>query len=286
VQSGVLVDTDQRWSLLKALLQGLNFFLTLPSGSSLLIFLPNQLVLPYLTDLSIKSPFLSFASFFTSSLFSFLDLSPERSVELQLFKESWSCLQGREELAHLLEMVQLALVVDPPIPLSTLAYHLWATDLASSDLPHTPGHKAWRACPPTPSNHPPPFVQGLLSHKNRHLFTLGLQLLSQHAFFANYSDQFRPLAGDNTYCPCNDVPFTPLLSPLHSGPPMPPPIHCYSIAHVLWDCRLFSKHRNITITGFSPQYLFSTEDEGRHVAQFLFLTQQGLRPLPPRPDPP
>jgi hypothetical protein len=159
-------------------------------------------------------------------------------------------------------------------------------ELASGKLPRTPGHKAWRACPNTPSNQPPPFVRGLLSHKNRHLFTSGLQILSQHAFFADYSDQFRPLAGDNTFCPCNDVPFTPTLSPLHSGPPTPLPIHRYSINHVLFDCRLHSDHRASTIGGFSSQYLFSTEAGGRRLAQFLLLSQQGLRPLPPRPDPP
>jgi hypothetical protein len=145
------------------------------------------------------------------------------------------------------------------------------------ELPRTPGHRAWRACPNTPSNLPPPFVQGLLSHKNRHLFTSGLQILSQHAFFADYSDQFRPLAGDNTFCPCNDVPFTPILSPLHSGPPTLAPIHRYSINHVLFDCRLHSDHRASTIGGFSSQYIFSTEAGGRRLAQFLLLSQQGLR---------
>jgi hypothetical protein len=170
--------------------------------------------------------------------------------------------------------------------LADLAFDLWGKGLASGELPRTPGHKAWRACPNTPSNQPPPFVRGLLSHKNRHLFTSGLQLLSQHTFFTDYSDQFRPLVGDNTFCPCNDVPFTPMLSPLHSGPPTPAPFHHYSINHVLFDCRLHSDHQASTIEGFSLQYLFSTEAGGRRLAQFLLLSQQGLRPLPPRPDPP
>ncbi|KAH9963055.1 hypothetical protein BGW80DRAFT_856773 [Lactifluus volemus] len=117
-----------------------------------------------------------------------------------------------------------------------------------------PGHHAWIACPPTPSSDPPPFVQGLLSHGNRTLFSNGLQLLSRHGFIADYSDRFRPDAGDNTCCPCNYV-------DLSSPPPSPGVTHRTTLSHILFSCPLYREQRASTLSHYSSASIFSSERE-------------------------
>ena len=50
---------------------------------------------------------------------------------------------------------------------------------------------------------PPPFTQGALVAKNRRYFSAQMQLTTRHCFDANYSNRFRPNAGDEVRCPCN-----------------------------------------------------------------------------------
>jgi hypothetical protein len=279
LESSIVVDTDQRSSLFGALVAGLKIFSANPSGSSLRLFLPNKSLLSSLTDLCTKSHLLPLASSFTSLLDSFLNTDFTRRAELRLFKKSWSVVPGKDTLARLLASAQPELVVNPPIPHKHLAFHLWHQDVLLGLAARKPGHHAWIACPPTPSPDPPPFVRGLLSHGNRALFSNGLQLLSRHGFIADYSDRFRPDAGDNTCCPCNYV-------DLSSPPPSPGFTLRTTLSHILFDCPLYSEQRASTLSHYSSASIFSSEQGGRNLAQFSFLTQATLRPLPPRPDPP
>ncbi|KAH9954107.1 hypothetical protein BGW80DRAFT_1468016 [Lactifluus volemus] len=63
------------------------------------------------------------------------DPSPERTVELRLFKETWVCVPGATEMDRLLQELQPILVVKPPVPPSDLAFNLWARELASDLCP-------------------------------------------------------------------------------------------------------------------------------------------------------
>ena len=117
---------------------------------------------------------------------------------------------------------------------------------------------------PLPSLHP--FVNGVLSSKSCALQCAAFQLATHHTFHADYSSSFHPSAGDNTSCPHCNIPWT-----------MP---------HILFNCDTFWEACG---TILNPLYhntihqLFSSKSGGRHLVEFLHVTQALLRPLPPRP---
>jgi hypothetical protein len=270
---------DRRSVQFRALVEGLQIFSSDPLGPSLLIFLLDHSLLSSITNLCTKSPLLTLAFSFTALLFTFLDTDPSCSAELWLFKRSWSQVPGKNTLQEVLATLQPHLVTDPPVPRKLLTFHLWHMAILSGEVTRSPGHHAWVACLPTLSPDPPPFVQGILSHSNRPLFTNGLQLLARHSFITNYSDCFWPDAGDNTCCPCN-------YADVYSPPPSLGPTRRTTLSHILFDCPLLQEHRQSSITHHSIHSLFSTEDGGHHLAQFIFNSQTTLCSLSLRPDPP
>jgi len=136
--------------------------------------------------------------------------------------------------------------------------------------------RAWRSCVPPDDYKPPPFICGALTSQNRRLVSVAFQLTTGHCFDAAYSINFREGADDNNTCPCSPSP-----NPFHHRFAL----HTYQ--HILLHCPLCSQQR-LTILGPTPsiQYIFSTEDGGRKLCEYLHATQALLRPLPPRPDPP
>ena len=274
---GHAVDVVAHKSAFKALLQGILTASGLaPRPRTLFILLPNKSLLPSLTCTSAKSPLLPFSLHYVSLLSSFLDTNPSSSVELHLFKPSWSSVPGEALRRATLSSVQPALVTSPPLPPHDTPFLLWQWD---TSFIRQPCHHAWAAVPPSYSHTPPPFVQGILSHRCRASFCNSLQLLSRHSFTADYSDHFCPEANDNTLCPCNgDHPFSPTLSQT--------PLRHTTLAHLLFVCPLHNDTYLETIAGLSLTHLLTMEAGGRALTNFTWLTQVTMRPLPPRPDPP
>ena len=106
-----------------------------------------------------------------------------------------------------------------------------------------------------------------LGHQVPDLTMVSFQITLRHAFHSWYSTRFRQGADDKTHCHCP------------RGPP-------HSAKHILTECPLFTYHRCLFFSNHSYQWIFSTEQGGHALTQFLHYTQQLLWPLPPRPDPP
>ena len=136
---------------------------------------------------------------------------------------------------------------------------------------------SWTPPPPgdphhhfTPLREPPelslhPFVTRVLTAQSRAYQSTAFQLITGHAFNADYSARFRANAGDNTICP-------------HCG-------NRYTIDHILFDCDHFWYER-ATIIECDKNYLFSTLSSGKMLVRFLHQTQSLLHPPPARTDPP
>ena len=136
---------------------------------------------------------------------------------------------------------------------------------------------SWTPPPPrdprchfTPLGEPPelslhPFVTWVLTAQSPTYQSAAFQLITGHAFNADYFTRFQANAGDNTTCPhCGDR---------------------YTIDHILFNCDHFWYERT-TIIECDKNYLFSTLSGGKMLVQFLHQMQSLLRPLPARTDPP
>ena len=128
-----------------------------------------------------------------------------------------------------------------------------------SDPPYGPFTK--------PASHNLPlFVQGLGTHRSRHLQSAGMQIITGHSFQADYSDRFCQGANDNTRC-----------------------THCkwrFTLTHALRHCPALAEVRGDTIANLPLSHLLSTSEGVAALCRFLHYSQVLLRPLPPRPDPP
>ena len=117
--------------------------------------------------------------------------------------------------------------------------------------------------PPDLSFHP--FIKGVLTAQSCAYQSAAFQLITRHAFNANYSSHFQKNAGDNTICPhCGDR---------------------HTIDHVLFKCD-HHWYECATIIKCDKTYLFSTYSGGKMLTQFLHQTQSLLCPLPTHNDPP
>jgi hypothetical protein len=157
----------------------------------------------------------------------------------------------------------------PPLPSSRdCIFSEWRRNRAPFRRSDTRRHYSVFFDDPAPSLHP--FVAGALSSKSRSLQCAAFQLATHHAFHADYSNSFRPTAGDNTSCPHCDAPWT--------------------MSHVLFDCDAFWEARGLILDPIyhnTTHHLFSSANGGRCLVEFLHATQALLRPLPPCPtDPP
>src|SRR6266851_2384720 len=67
--------------------------------------------------------------------------------------------------------------------------------------------------PPPDRNKPSLAMQAAAVCQNRLITTTIPRLVSVHCFDADYSNRFRPATGDNTVCPCRDIPWPPPSPP-------------------------------------------------------------------------
>ena len=154
----------------------------------------------------------------------------------------------------------------------------WSSDVCSSDLDlmlreWNDGFTLSESDPHYPvftqpaSRSLPDFSLGCLIRGSRYLPSACFQLITGHAFHADYSNRFRSGAGDNTSCPhCR---------------------HRLTSAHVFVHCpepRLVHLRRRLIPGHYS--FFFMTEFGAAQLCLFLHYSQALLRPLPPRPDPP
>jgi hypothetical protein len=139
----------------------------------------------------------------------------------------------------------------------------WAAD--HRRLPLSDPRRSFTPFFDRPSRDPHPWTEGILSALSRHIQSTSFQIITKHAFEADYSDRFRPSAGDRTDCPyCGDR---------------------YTIHHILIDCNHFIEER-VTCFDYvsSVHEWFRNHNSGTRLAKFLHLTQALNRPLPPIPD--
>jgi len=97
--------------------------------------------------------------------------------------------------------------------------------------------------------------------QNRLITTTIPRLVSVHCFDADYSNRFRPATGDNTVCPCRDIPWPP-PNPTYPNPITHAPYHfCHTRAHVLFHCRAHTTARTTHLRGIcSLRVALSSKD--------------------------
>jgi len=141
----------------------------------------------------------------------------------------------------------------------------WATDWVPLGRNDYRRHRRALAEPPMDGLHP--FVHGVLKHGSRRLQAAAFQVATGHCFAADYSAAFRPQSDDRTDCPDCGV-FA-------------------SHTHVLDACPALAEARAEWLHNHSSYTIFSCEETGSYLMDFLFYTQRLLRPLDPeRPPPP
>jgi hypothetical protein len=146
----------------------------------------------------------------------------------------------------------------------------WATDWVPLSREDFRRHR--KAVADAPQRELHPFVLGVLKRGSRRLQCAAFQVATGHCFSADYSAAFREGAEDTTDCP-----------------------DCGAFAshtHVLDTCPGLSDARVTWLHDHSSYTIFSSEDTGTCLVDFLFHTQRLLRPLdpvpadiPPEPDP-
>jgi hypothetical protein len=171
-------DDESAWW--GALIKGLQAGTSPPHGpppSKLTILYHSRLLHTRLLSLAIKSHCLPYILNFRSILSSFLNADFSRVVETRLFKKEWVQVPGRTLNTRILQDIQPTLLVEPPTTHKLLPFTLWQRDLQE----HPPrAHHVAIAYTLAPTPTPPPFVQGILSHRTRRAFSNGLQLLTRH----------------------------------------------------------------------------------------------------------
>jgi hypothetical protein len=156
-------------------------------------------------------------------------------------------------------------------------------DYTPSDRP------SYMACAIPDGNNLAPAVKAAVAKRSRHLTSLICQLCTGHCFNANYSDNFRTNAGDNTTCPCTHTP----RQPNHPYPHRQ--IHRHMKEHVIFHCVKTTSARERYLRGLgSLCVIFQSQDLTSRLCDFLTHTESSLfRPLPgppsetpePRPEP-
>ena len=110
------------------------------------------------------------------------------------------------------------------------------------------------------------WVRGLGQIQRRRAQATAFQLITGHAFHADYSLRLRTNAGDTTTCP----------EPGCSRP--------WTLRHYIEDCDRDWDLKSSLIPTMSLDYLLTTKAGGRQLATLLHLSGAFSRPLP-RPDP-
>jgi hypothetical protein len=156
----------------------------------LIIFVPSTALSPYLLRLN-KHKLLPYASQLQDKLMEYLgeDIpSTTHHVRFVRYSTKWKHLPGRHLLSRtqdwMNETILPPLTVPGSISRKDEAYATWAVSFIPCH------HPAWVSITPPCGNKVPPFVQGVLSSQNRHLFSACMQLTTCHCFDAAYSLHF------------------------------------------------------------------------------------------------
>jgi hypothetical protein len=146
----------------------------------------------------------------------------------------------------------------------------WATDWVPLKREDYRRHRRVVSDPPMDGLHP--FVHGVLKQGSRQLQCAAFQIATGHCFAGDYSAAFREGSEDRTDCPDCGV--------------------FHSHTHILDACPELEDARVVWLHNHSSYSIFSCEETGSYLVEFLYNTQRLLRPLdplpvpiPPEPDP-
>ena len=230
------------------------------------IFLPQRDLVRHVFNQR-KHAYLTHSSDITAALSAFLSRDPVHTMDFYRFKKSWKGLPGRARIQAMTSDTQDHPLhgSPPPLPRSKVTHMRWADDFHQAATDHPGAPIASCTTPTSPSL--PPFIKGAIKVGNHRYSSAAFQITLCHTFHGWYSTRFHQGADDETHCHCP------------RGPP-------HSAKHILTECPLFTHHRRLFFSNHSYQWIFSTEQGGHALTQFLHYTQQLLWPLPPRPDPP
>jgi hypothetical protein len=237
---------------------------------------PGHEVLIFFQDTSFPASFTSSSSPYLSPLHDaledYLTKSPLHHITGFWASRSWAWNGKHDWRDNLIEAeFHASLELGPrAVPSRTRMFLEWATDwvpLGRNDYRH---HRRAVADHPMDGLHP--FVHRVLRHGSRRLQAAAFQIATGHCFAADYSAAFRPESDDRIDCPdCGTF---------------------GSHTHVLDDCLGLADAREEWLHNHSSYSIFSCEETGAYLVDFLFYTQRLLRPLdlvapppPPEPDP-
>jgi hypothetical protein len=123
------------------------------------------------------------------------------------FHRAWLGTPSREDIQGLAtDLDSLADTPLHPIHDITPKEAMWTRIRADYTPSDRPSHMA---CVIPNGNTLAPAVKAAVAKRSRHLTSLICQLCTGHCFDANYSDNFRASANDNTTCPCTHTPCRP-----------------------------------------------------------------------------
>jgi hypothetical protein len=202
----------------------------------------------------------------------YLAASPRAAITGFWALRSWTWARKQAWWEHLLEVeFRASLDLGPTTPpLRARMFLEWATDWVPLGREDYCRHRRAVADPPMDGLHP--FVHGVLKRGSCRLQAAAFQVATGHCFAVDYLAAFRPQSDDRTDCPdCGDF---------------------GSHTHVLDACPGLDGARAEWLHNHSSYSIFSCEETGSYLADFLFYTQRLLRPLdpaapppPPEPDP-
>jgi hypothetical protein len=137
------------------------------------------------------------------------------------------------------------------------------------------------ACTAPDGNKPPPAIRAAIAHGNRLITSTIFRFAVAH-FDADYSDRFRPNAGDNTMCPCAHRPYQPGHNPSRRRQR---PTHRHTRNHVIFKCATTAASRTTHLQGLNTlPAILKSEEATKRLCCFLEVTNSSLmRPLPPIP---
>jgi hypothetical protein len=155
------------------------------------------------------------------------------------------------------------------LPSKDLMFEDWASDFT---FPEDNYCRSQAALADKPSATLHPWTQGVMSVGPRKLQSMAFQVITSHAFSADYSFRFWPSADDWMDCPgCGEL---------------------HTIKHVLDVCPSLAQSQQDILGEYTSTTLFSTDVGGLKLTTFLYYTQRLLQPLnpllpniPPEPDP-
>jgi hypothetical protein len=280
IQSGCERGTDQLQALCQAVKAALSLSFTTYPGHTFLWLRPINLSEKILT---LKPHRYTHLTYDTRALITdYLTLSDTNSLILRHFDRAWPGTPSDMDYQSITDRMD-ALANTPPHPLEDMTpkQAMWARIRVDYAPSPNPSHSA---CVAPDGNKLPPAIRAAAASNSRLITSTIFRIATGHCFDADYSDRFRPTAGDRTICPCETIPRR------HRQPRQ----NRHTRHHVLFQCPTTAEMRSKHLTGITTlrQILLSQEDTS-HLCDFLSQSNSTLlRPLPeprqvpePRPDP-